>query len=405
MTEGTHLPESLELPGRSLKPGWRTWRFDQIAINVADRVEPGEVDVDFYVGLEHLDPDSLKIRRWGEPSDVEATKLLFRKGDIILGRRRVYQRKLGVAEFDGICSAHAMVLRPRTDVILPEFLPFFMQSDLFMNRALEISVGSLSPTINWRTLAQQEFALPPLAEQRRIAGALRSSLSVAEAHYLAAQKALVCVEATREYLFAEERTKSFPLGSVLEDIEAGRSLVGINEPPESGEYAVLKVSAVGINGFLPTESKTLVKQDEFIPQYSIKSGDLLVTRTNTHDLVGMTCYVEHDHPNLMLCDKTLRLVPRDGIAPKLLWEALWTRSIRQQIMSMATGTGAAMKNLSQAKLRKLQIQLPLDTNDGSPTLKRMSQVREMVSLLQKRLRNAQMLHQVLGNDLLIGVQR
>jgi len=157
-----------------LKPGWKTWRFDQIATSVAERVEPGDTDAEYYVGLEHLDTDSLKIRRWGTPSDVEATKLRFRKGDIIFGRRRVYQRKLAIAEFDGICSAHAMVLRPKTDVVLPAFLPFFMQSDLFMTRALEISVGSLSPTINWRTLAQQEFALPPLAEQRRIAGVLKA---------------------------------------------------------------------------------------------------------------------------------------------------------------------------------------------------------------------------------------
>nr|WP_242467248.1 restriction endonuclease subunit S [Ectothiorhodospira shaposhnikovii] len=128
--------------------------------------------MEHYVGLEHLDPDSLRIRRWGSPDDVEATKLVFKKGDIIFGRRRAYQRKLGVAEFDGICSAHAMVLRAKPDVVLPEFLPFFMQSDLFMNRAVEISVGSLSPTINWKTLVVQEFALPSLEEQRKAAEAL-----------------------------------------------------------------------------------------------------------------------------------------------------------------------------------------------------------------------------------------
>jgi len=152
----------------TLKPGWKTYRFDQIAISVTDRVQPAETELEHYVGLEHLDPESLKIRRWGSPSDVIGQKLGFRKGDIIFGKRRAYQRKLAIADFDGICSAHAMVMRPKTDVVLPEFLPFFIQSDLFMNRALEISVGSLSPTINWRTLAQQEFPLPPLDEQRRI---------------------------------------------------------------------------------------------------------------------------------------------------------------------------------------------------------------------------------------------
>src|SRR6266849_7593516 len=155
------------------KRGWRRHRFDEMAIMVNDRIDdPSEADVECYVGLEHLDSESLTIRRWGSPSDVEATKLKFRKGDIIFGRRRAYQRKLAVADFDGICSAHAMVLRARPDVVLPEFLPFLMMSARFMNRAVEISVGSLSPTINWTTLKLEEFAVPSLDQQQRIADIL-----------------------------------------------------------------------------------------------------------------------------------------------------------------------------------------------------------------------------------------
>lgn len=154
---------------KQMKAGWQTWRFEQMATNVNVRIDnPSESGMEHYVGLEHLDPDSLRIRRWGSPSDVEAGKLFFKSGDIIFAKRRAYQRKLGVAEFDGICSAHAMVLRAKPEVVLLEFLPFFMQSDLFMNRAVEISVGSLSPTINWKTMAVQEFTLPPIEEQRRI---------------------------------------------------------------------------------------------------------------------------------------------------------------------------------------------------------------------------------------------
>ncbi len=151
------------------KAGWTRVRFDQIATQINDRVDnPAEAGVERYVGLEHLDPDSLRIRRWGEPTDVESTKLRFQPGDIIFGKRRVYQRKVVVADFEGICSAHAMVLRAKPGAVLPEFLPFFMQSDLFMERALSISVGSLSPTINWTALAAEEFLLPPIQEQARL---------------------------------------------------------------------------------------------------------------------------------------------------------------------------------------------------------------------------------------------
>jgi restriction endonuclease S subunit len=151
------------------RKGWRTLPLGEFARSINERVEPSEAAEDIYVGLEHLDPQDLHIRRWGKGSDVIGTKLRFRKGDIIFGRRRAYQRKLAVAEFDGICSAHAMVVRAKPEVVLPEFLPFLMISDRFMNRAVEISVGSLSPTINWKTLKREEFCLPPLDQQRRIA--------------------------------------------------------------------------------------------------------------------------------------------------------------------------------------------------------------------------------------------
>lgn len=135
--------------------------FGAFAESIGERAEPKDAQEEIYVGLEHLDPQCLHILRWGKGSDVTGTKLRFRKGDIIFGRRRAYQRKLAVAEFDGICSAHAMVVRARPDKVLPEFLPFLMMSDRFMNRAVEIFVGSLSPTINWTTHELATFQVLP----------------------------------------------------------------------------------------------------------------------------------------------------------------------------------------------------------------------------------------------------
>ena len=103
---------------------------------------------------------------------MEAQKLRFLPGDVIFGRRRAYQKKVAKAEFEGICSAHALVLRARPDYVDPDFLPVFLSSDYFLERAIEISVGSLSPTVNWRDLKAQEFDLPPLDEQKRIADLL-----------------------------------------------------------------------------------------------------------------------------------------------------------------------------------------------------------------------------------------
>ena len=165
------------------KTGWKSFLFDDIASSISDRVDdPRLSGVDRYVGLEHLDSQSIKIRRWGEPEDVSATKLRFYPGDVIYGRRRAYQRKLGVADFEGICSAHALVLRAKEDVCLAKFLPYFLQTDLFHQKALDISVGSLSPTINWKTLARQTFFLPSLKDQEKIIEIISSIDETIEAY-------------------------------------------------------------------------------------------------------------------------------------------------------------------------------------------------------------------------------
>ncbi|MCM5510912.1 restriction endonuclease subunit S [Vibrio sp. SCSIO 43169] len=145
---------------QQLPEGWKMVKFGEIAKHISKRVEPSETELEVYVGLEHLDPDSLKIKRHGVPSDVSGQKLLVKKDQIIFGKRRAYQRKVAVADWDCICSAHAMVLEANSINVIPEFLPFFMQSDVFMDRAVAVSEGSLSPTIKWKVLAEQEFCLP-----------------------------------------------------------------------------------------------------------------------------------------------------------------------------------------------------------------------------------------------------
>ena len=64
------------------------------AESIGERAEPKDAQEEIYVGLEHLDPQCLHIRRWGKGSDVIGGKLRFRKGDIIFGKHRAYQRKL-----------------------------------------------------------------------------------------------------------------------------------------------------------------------------------------------------------------------------------------------------------------------------------------------------------------------
>ena len=158
------------------------YRFDQIAINSTEKKKPAEEDRFTYLGLEHLDSGTLRVTRFGAEVAPVGEKLVMHKGDVLFGKRRAYQKKVAIAPFDGIFSAHGMVLRPKEDVIDKDFFPLFISSDYFLDAAIKISVGSLSPTINWRDLKELEFELPDLATQHKLAELLWSINDTMEAY-------------------------------------------------------------------------------------------------------------------------------------------------------------------------------------------------------------------------------
>ena len=158
------------------------YKFDQIAFNITDKKMPEPGDEKMYIGLEHLDSGSLKVNRWGSEVELTGQKLVMKKGDILFGRRNTYLRRAAIAPHDGIFSAHGMIFRPKIDVIDPEYFPFFISSNYFMDAAIRISVGSLSPTVNWKTLKELEFDIPSLEEQRKNAALLASINETKEAY-------------------------------------------------------------------------------------------------------------------------------------------------------------------------------------------------------------------------------
>lgn len=184
------LTEKIDLNNLD-KSNWETFKFDEIAQKISKTIDPNETTLETYVGLEHIDAEDLHIRRKGSPDDVKGGKLRCYPGDIIFGKRRAYQRKAAIVDFDGICSAHAFVLRANSEVIDSRLFPFFLHSDQFMHRMVDISVGGLSPTINWGDLKHQEFLLPPKDQQAQLAKLLWAMDEVIEKEKVTLDKVLI----------------------------------------------------------------------------------------------------------------------------------------------------------------------------------------------------------------------
>lgn len=152
------------------KTGWKKWRFDEVCRQVNASTKDPEADgLHYVIGLEHIEPGNLHITKWDTLEKETTFTRKFVKGQVLFGRRRAYQRKVAYAEFDGICSGDILVFEAVEENLLPELLPFLIQSDGFFEKALATSAGSLSPRTKFKELADYEFFLPPKSEQKRLA--------------------------------------------------------------------------------------------------------------------------------------------------------------------------------------------------------------------------------------------
>jgi len=296
------------------KSAWKRVAFGDVIENVTDRVDdPSKAGVDRYVGLEHLDPGVMTVQRWDTPDKVEAQKLRFRPGDVIFGRRRAYQKKVAQAEFEGICSAHALVLRARPDYIDPDFLPVFLSSDYFLDRAIEISVGSLSPTVNWRDLKVQEFDLPPLDEQKRMADLLWALDRHRQAVAFASHAARALLLRVRADMFEAD------IDTVRAD-EFFEITIGRQRSPkhETGEHLVpyLRSANVTLGGIDTSDVKSMNFEPREQEKFALATGDVLVSEASASARsVGMPA-VWHENLTGTVCfqNTLLRYRARSGVS-------------------------------------------------------------------------------------------
>lgn len=203
---------------KNVPPNWQKVRFDEITEITTDRVEdPVESGLEYFIGLEHLDTDCIKIKRFGSSKDVCSSKFICKKGDIIFGRRRSYLRKVAITDRDAVVSTDAMVFRPSGDKIYPDFLTCFMQSSIFWRAVHANSEGSMSPRIKWKALAAQEFWLPSIEEQKKISELLWSI----EGNIQKTEKLIETTEKLKQGLLNELLTKGIGHNR-FKDSELGR---------------------------------------------------------------------------------------------------------------------------------------------------------------------------------------
>ena len=207
------------------------------------------------------------------------------------------------------------------------------------------------------------FYLPPLDEQRKIAAVLDkvSDLIAKRRQQLDKLDTLVKARFVEMFGDPENNPKKWPvkkLAAVVSSITAGWSVNGEARSRNTGEKAVLKVSAVTQGFFRPDEYKVISADMEIKKYVYPQKGDLLFSRANTRELVGATAVIEQDYPELLLPDKLWKVLFTNEMDVYYAKHILSTQAIRKVFSSQSTGTSGSMFNVSTEKFRETMIPVP-----------------------------------------------
>ena len=149
-----------------------------------------------------------------------------------------------------------------------------------------------------------------------------------------------------------------PLDQLVASISSGTSVNSDESLPREGTPRVLKTSAVTSGYFEPEESKPIVPEEIERANTNPTRGSILMSRMNTEALVGASGYVKDDYPGLFLPDRLWRIETTSDVDPRWLGFLLGSPRMRSVISDRATGTSGSMKNISQASLLSIRVEVP-----------------------------------------------
>lgn len=314
------------------------------------------------VGLEHLIPEDVVLSLWDRDKENTFTKM-FRKGDMLFGRRRAYLKKAAQAPFDGICSGDITVIRAKEDRLIPELLPFIIQNDVLFDFAVGKSAGSLSPRVKWENLKNYKFELPPLPEQKKLAEALWAINDTLQAY----QKLLIETDELVKSQFIEM------FGTWQDTKYDVKTLEELCEPIKDGTHKTPTYTDDKENGFLFLSSKDVTSRyvdwdhpmyipadlhDELSKRISPKVGDILLAKNGT---TGIAAIVDRDVVfDIYVSLALLRFHPGNNI--KFMWSAINMPETKAQFDGNLKGIGVPNLHLGEIKKTKMVVP-PIELQD------------------------------------------
>ena len=305
----------------------------------------------------------------------------------LIGRQGALCGNVNLASGKFHATEHAVVVQPKIEMNV-HWLYYALNA---MNLG-QYATGAAQPGLAVSKLETLSIEIPNISEQNKIAQTLYKVEQLVNFRKQQLAKLDELVKARFVEMFGNPSNNSLgfpyePLSNCLLSIENGKSFVCSNDMRQEENPAILKLSAVTYGVYQQDENKAILDSSMFVKSAEVHKGDLLFTRKNTPELVGMCAYVNDTAPNLMMPDLIFRLNTNEKINKIFLWKLINHEFFRGKIQNIATGSAKSMSNISKERLEKLAIILPPLhlQNDFAALVERVDQQKQTIQQSLEKL--------------------
>ena len=250
-----------------------------------------------------------------------------------------------------------------SDELDRQFLYYFLKSNIGRQMIRAKAAGSVRDNLKLDMLKEMTIPDSSLDDQRHCVATLDNLQYLIELRKKQLNELDDLVKARFVEVFGDPvrnpmQWDTYPLEECLERIDNGKSFICSDKPRTDNNPAILKLSAATYGDYRPLENKALLDESLFVESAEVHAGDLLFTRKNTPELVGMAAYVQNTPSKLMMPDLIFRLVPNEKVNAVFLWQLINCKEFRPVIQAISGGSAKSMSNISKERLGKIKVICP-----------------------------------------------
>lgn len=323
---------------------------------IKNYVATGDVDYDKIISFDEVSYDDKPSRANRE---VEV-------GDILVAKMKETVKVVKITEenyFKYIFSTGFSTLKAKEDKLNSDYLYCMLISDNFQNQKDKYSKGATQKAINNTGLKKIKIPVPPINIQKQIVEILDQAQALIDNRKEQIKLLDDLIESIFYDMFGDpvRNDKGWEvdvLKNKIYDIDSGWSPRCYTNQAGIDKWGVLKLSAVTGGIYNSFENKELPEELNPKQENEVKTGDLLITRKNTPELVGDSCYVFETRNRLMLPDTIFRINTKKEINKLFLPYIFNNRTFKYKIKNLASGSAKSMSNISKQKLNNLKVPIP-----------------------------------------------